>query len=186
MYFGSSFRLHHFNCAIRQFFTGLLYISLLGISACSAIPDSGPTERGVMNAQKNPAHNPLQFQILPVTPQVATILASEVPPLISSLDRTDNPIAHNDRIGSGDVLSITVFELGAGLFSTRNSGSSTGSASSLGPAVGVTNQNLPPTQVEVDGTISIPYIGRMRAAGLTPQTLSENIRKKLLNKSQNP
>lgn len=174
--------------SMRQLLSVASCISLLSIGACSAIPDSGPTERDVMNAEKDPVHNPLQFQILPITPQIASVLSSEVPPLISSLDRSDNPIAHNDRIGSGDVLTITIFELGAGLFSAGASsgGTSSEATSAQGPMAGVTNQNLPPTQVETDGTISIPYVGRIRASGLTPQILAENIRKNLLNKSQNP
>ncbi|MBS4076403.1 polysaccharide export protein [Ameyamaea chiangmaiensis] len=162
----------------------------LALSGCSAMPDSGPTERSVLNAQKDQAHNPLGFEILPVTPQIAAILASEVPPLISSLDAANNPFSHNDRIGAGDVLTITVFELGSGLFASSGGGGASAAAgegaSAPGPAASVTNQNLPPTQVEADGTISVPYVGRMRAAGMTPQDLAENIRRSLGSKSQNP
>lgn len=187
MHFGPNLRRHRVGQKLRRFFAGASCMSLLAISACSAIPDSGPTERSVMKAEKDSARNPLQFQILPITPQIATILSSEIPPLISSLDSTDNPIAHNDRIGSGDVLTITIFELGTGLFSGGGSASTGSEGASVPNSVAnVTNQNLPPTQVETDGTISIPYVGRLRAAGLTPQVLADNIRKSLLSKSQNP
>jgi len=186
MYLGPNLRCSEPNRIKRLYLIGMSCVSLLALSACSAIPDSGPTERGVMNAQKDPVRNPLQFQILQVTPQIAGILASEVPPLISSLDSSDNPVAHNDRIGAGDMLTITIFELGSGLFSSGGSPAAAGGSSEGGAIAGVTNQNLPPTQVETDGTISIPYVGRLRAAGLTPQILAEEIRKNLLNKSQNP
>ncbi|WP_240993613.1 polysaccharide biosynthesis/export family protein [Asaia bogorensis] len=122
------------------------------------------------------------------------MLSTEIPPLISSIDNAETISSTNDRIGAGDILTITVFELGSGLF-TPSSGAAgaAGAASaasatalSTGPAANVTNQNLPPTQVEADGTISIPYVGRLRAAGLTPQALAQNIRSSLAGKSQNP
>lgn len=188
MHSGFTLRRHGLARGMRKLFAGATCVSMLALNACSAIPDSGPTEQGVLKAEKDPAHNPLQFEILSVTPQIASMLASEVPPLISSLDSSDNPIAHNDRIGAGDMLTITVFELGAGLFSAGGSSAAAGAeaTSSSGPSTAVSNQSLPPTQVESDGTIVIPYVGRLRAAGLTPQALAENIRQSLLSKSQNP
>jgi len=157
---------------------------LLALGGCSAMPDSGPSESIVLKAEKNQSTNPLGFQILKVTPNIANILGAEVPPLISSLDSANNPNVHNDRIGTGDVLTITIFELGSGLFSSGVSVNPT-AAGSEGIA-SITNQNLPPTEVEADGTIVLPYVGRLHAAGLTPQMLAESIRRNLNNKSQNP
>lgn len=157
---------------------------LLALGGCSAMPDSGPSESVVLKAEKSQSTNPLDFQILRVTPTIASILGAEVPPLISSLDSTNNPSVHNDRIGIGDVLTITIFELGSGLFSSGVSEKST-VADSEGIA-SITNQNLPPTEVEADGTIVLPYVGRLHAAGLTPQMLADSIRRGLNNKSQNP
>ncbi|WP_418610334.1 polysaccharide biosynthesis/export family protein [Gluconobacter cerinus] len=164
----------------------------LALGGCSAMPDSGPSESVVLKAEKTPATNPLGFQILSVTPQVAAILGAEIPPLISSLDSANNAFSHNDRIGAGDVLTITIFELGSGLFSPASSSSNASSAASneassgAGPMASITNQNLPPTEVEADGTIVLPYVGRLQAAGLTPQMLADSIRKGLAKKSQNP
>lgn len=165
--------------------------SLLVVAGCSALPESAPTESRVLNSVKKPSENTLQYQIVNVDPAVTQILASEVPPLISSLDSANNAYVHNDRIGIGDVLTITIFELGNGLFSasgespTGASSSSEGSVASSA-ATGVTHQNLPPTQVEADGSISIPYVGRMIAAGMTPQQLAQRIGGGLHGKSQNP
>jgi len=181
-------RYHKFGDNIKKVLIRAISVSCISISACSAIPDSGPTEHGVLKAEKDPAHNPLQFKIIPITPQIAKILYSEIPPLISSLDSKEKYIVHNDRIGPGDILTITIFELGSGLFSAGG-GTSSGSSespSASGLVASVTNQNLPPTQVEADGTIAVPYVGRMHASGITPQILAENIRHNLLKKSQNP
>ncbi|WP_237442333.1 polysaccharide biosynthesis/export family protein [Saccharibacter sp. 17.LH.SD] len=155
------------------------------LSGCSSLPDSAPTEQAVLKSVKKPETNPLGFRILPVTPQLAAILSSEVPPIISSLDKASNRQVRNDRIGVGDVLTVTVFELGNGLFASSQSTSGS-EGLPVGPAASVTNQNLPPTEVEADGTISIPYVGRLRAAGLTPQELAGKIRSNLAGKSQDP
>lgn len=154
------------------------------------MPDSGPTESGVLQAAHDTKHNPLDFIVLPLNPAVATILAAEIPPFVSTLDATDNAPAHNDRVGAGDVLTITVFELGNGLFSSGGSISSTTQATGMGAAsggtTGVTAQTLPPTEVETDGTILVPYVGRLHVANRTPQEVASMISRGLSGKSQNP
>ncbi|WP_202405389.1 polysaccharide biosynthesis/export family protein [Saccharibacter sp. 17.LH.SD] len=168
----------------KKFLVGLSSVGALTLSGCNSLPDSAPTESHVLKTARLQQTNPLGFQIISITPKVMDILSAEIPPLISSLDTSTSDRPRNDHIGPGDVLTITIFELGGGLFvpsETQNS-----SSAAPGPLANVTNQNLPPTQVETDGTIIIPYVGRLHAAGLTPQSLAENIRNSLRGKSQNP
>lgn len=163
---------------------------LLILAGCSAIPDSGPTESDVLHAQLNKKTNPLNFSIIPITPTIAATLEAEIPPFISTLDTSDNIPSKNDRVGAGDVLTITVFELGNGLFSSGGSLSSVTQANGLGAAsggaTGVTEQILPPTEVETDGTISVPYVGRLHVSGKTPQAIAGLISASLAGKSQHP
>lgn len=173
---------------IRRILLGCFFgLGFLPLSACNTLPDSGPTESMVLKAAQNKQLNPLGFHILPVTPEISGILSAEVPPLISSINSAESKSSSNDRIGAGDILTITVFELGSGLFAPSSGAAGAASATGLsaGPAANVTNQNLPPTQVEADGTIFIPYVGRLQATGLTPQALAQNIRNSLSGKSQN-
>jgi len=170
--------------SVQTFLACLGSVGALTLSGCNTLPDSGPTESKVLEAARSQQLNPLGFHIISVTPQVAGILSAEIPPLISSLDTSSSSPSRNDRIGAGDVLTITIFELGSGLFAPTGGQAAPGVAP--GPSANVTNQNLPPTQVETDGTINIPYVGRLHAAGLTPQSLAEIIRSNLSGKSQSP
>lgn len=62
-------------------------------------------------------------------------------------------------VGVGDVLSVTIFEAGqGGLF-----------ASNYGARVTLSQR------VDSDGTISIPYAGRIKAAGQSPQIVEKRI-----------
>ncbi|WP_081827865.1 polysaccharide biosynthesis/export family protein [Kozakia baliensis] len=174
----------------RSQFAALALAGATFLSGCSAMPDSGPTESNVLHSEK---HNQFNYRILPIDTKIVSILSQEHPPLISDIDTSGNIPATNDRIGAGDTLAITIFELGSGLFSSASgalsggaAGASGGATSAPGPSTGVTNVNLPNTQVEEDGTILVPYVGRLRAAGLTPQILATAIQEHLHGKSQNP
>lgn len=169
-----------------KLFRGGLFLCI-ALAGCSALPGNAPTEKGILKSAADKKRNPLEYLILPVTPEVANVLASERAPLISTLyaDGTHRPT--NDRIGVGDILDITIFESGTGLFSAAMPDVSSNASLSSGSSVtgSVTHQTLPPTEVEADGTILIPYVGRMRVSGMTPQLLAEQIRSALAGKSQN-
>lgn len=162
-----------------------LLLGLLSLGGCSALPGNAPTEHGVLKVAAD-KKNPLNFLVLPVTSEVTQVLATEHPPLISSLYADNVHSVSNDRIGVGDILDITVFELGSGLFSGASPETSMNTtAAPGGGTASVTHQALPPTEVEADGTITIPYVGRMHVAGVTPQRLAEEIRVAFAGKSQN-
>ena len=165
-----------------------LLITGVSLAGCSALPDSGPAERNVLKTISTPATNPLHVEIRPVDIKTIAILADEKPPLLSSLDVAHAPVVYNDQIGRGDVLSVSVFELGNSLFSnSSSSGGGVGiSAGISGPTTAATNTVLPPTEVEADGSIGMPYVGRINAAGLTPRHLAEVIQRGLQGKTENP
>ena len=80
-------------------------------------------------------------------------------------------------IGVGDVVVVTIYEAAAGgLFS--------GEAGSLG--AGTKSVSLPPQPVSRAGTISVPYVGQVQAAGLTPAAVQERIAASLKDKAIEP
>ena len=169
---------------------GMTGLAVILLASCSWVPRSSPTQKQVHRYTKSPANQAaLNYKLFSITPEIADILASEVRPLISTLDKTNLRTSLNDQIGAGDVLGITIFELGNGLFSSsdRSVGStSTAGESSIGAAPRISSQNLPPTQVEGDGTILVPYVGRMNVLGKTPSQVATIIQKNLKDKSQDP
>jgi polysaccharide export outer membrane protein len=137
------------------------------IAGCSILPATGPTsDELVHSAQKN---NPLGFKIVDVTPAVV--------PVIANTESSPQPLGPvfgvPDKIGVDDVLQVTVFETGLGLFSSgTQAGTSTVNSNAVATA-------LPPMTVGADGAIAIPYVGRLHAAGVSVEDLREYIEDKL-------
>ncbi|GBQ06433.1 polysaccharide biosynthesis/export family protein [Saccharibacter floricola] len=175
--------------------TSFLYRSTAGVLAlllasCSWVPRSSPTQKQVRNYTKSPANKAaLDYKLFAMTPDIADILSSETQPLISTLDKHDPRRSLNDHIGAGDVLNISIFELGNGLFSMPDrsvSSSNVEGGGSMSTAPHIAAQNLPPTQVEGDGTIMVPYVGRMNVMDKTPSQVAAMVQNGLKGKSQDP
>ncbi|WP_284948091.1 polysaccharide biosynthesis/export family protein [Acidisoma cladoniae] len=166
-------------------------LPLVLLAGCNTLPNSGPVEAQILDAATKPATNPLGFKIVQVDPQVVNVLATDMLPLMSAMDTGMSDPSEGGRIGPGDLLSISVFEIGSTLFSGGGGGpAATGSTAPTGMGAStsssVTTENLPTMQVGSDGTISVPYVGRLHAAGRTPDQLARAIQSGLAGKSQNP
>ncbi len=82
------------------------------------------------------------------------------------------------KIGPGDVLSITIYETGAGeLF---------GPAAAQQLPYGTTNVTLPNQTVDRSGFISVPFAPSVKVAGLTPLEVQHSIERLLSGKAANP
>lgn len=157
------------------------------MSGCSSMPSSGPTARQIIATEKNEAAR-IGFQIVNLD---ATSLAS-----VGSIDALSSGtiagLARSgrvDQIGPGDVLSITIYEVGVTLFGsgTTTLGGSTGSNTAGGgydPSAKA--QSLSGITVRDDGTIRLPFIGNLRVAGRTTAEIEAMIVAKLRGMSQAP
>lgn len=95
-------------------------------------------------------------------------------------DRTPPP---TDMVGPGDVLSISIYEAGVTLFGSGTAATGAGSPS-FDPTVKV--QTLPPSRVDDNGDIVIPYAGKLHVLGRTVGEIQAQIRAALRGYSQNP
>ena len=197
--------LKHYTAAL-----GGLGACLLTQSGCGSLPNSGPTESEVYEAQKDPKKNTLGFGIVQISADLLTLIASEQPTPLSTLETVTSRDLHNDRVGPGDTLQVSIYELGNSLFSgggANASGASTmeamagsqtmGGASSTNVMLGnstpdpkgssaALGTNLPPIVVSGQGTITVPYVGTIPVAGKTVEQIASDVRVGLSKKSQAP
>ena len=158
----------------------IVHVALLaGLSGCATLPSSGPTGSQIRSSAKEAAAgSPISL--------VEVRSAADVPPPpkvalpLSTLAQTQ--ATPTDMVGPGDILDISIYEAGVTLFAS----SSAASMSPAGSDLGVQVQKLPPTRIDDQGDITIPYVGTMHVAGQTTGAIESAIRKALLRLSQNP
>jgi polysaccharide export outer membrane protein len=157
----------------------LISVVAMGVVGCSTLPTAGPTASQILD--QGTVGGGGHFDIVDVDSRVVAILRAEpAPSLRAQFAQHDKPPPPN--IGVGDAVSITIYESGTGgLFGGTISGAAPGTA-------GVTTQNvtLPEQVVALDGAISVPYAGRVPAAGRTPLQVQQTIDKALAERAIEP
>ena len=143
------------------------------LSGCASLPSSGPT--GIEIRQAAGAEYP--FTLVEVQ-TAATVPAPLVTPAPSLAVMPPQP---TDLLGPGDVLNISIYEAGVALF-----GNSGLRAAAGGFDPSSTAEKLPTVRVDDHGYITVPFVGRLRAAGHTAGELQQMIRDGLRGMSQDP
>jgi polysaccharide export outer membrane protein len=125
------------------------------------MPVSGPESWDVKSGQADPESIP--YGLVRLTPRSIDVLAAHAPHIAGEFVDQRGPQAI--RFGIGDVLGVTIFEAGAG-----------GLFIPLETAVRQGNYvTLPNQEVDVQGNISVPYAGAIRAQGRTAIELQNSI-----------
>ena len=123
------------------------------LAACTVTPVSGPKTGDILGGQSDPGS--LHYGLVPVTPRTVDVLAAHAPRIAGAFADRHGP--QSIRFGVGDILGITIFEAGAGgLFIPAETAVRQGNY-----------VTLPPQEVDVQGNISVPYAGPIRAQGRT-------------------
>lgn len=158
--------------------TALLFAIVVGLGGCSFLPGSGPIANEVMMQETNADGRPNGYVVVDIDERITAISAAQPR---SSFRRvfSDARPAPDLRIGVGDSVGVTIWEAGAGgLFSA--------SANDRSLASGSRTASLPEQIVARDGTIRVPYAGRLRVAGLKPSDVENRIVKALDGKAIEP
>jgi polysaccharide export outer membrane protein len=162
--------------------TGALATLAILLSGCASLPSSGPTGRQVMRGAKDPDAI-LKFQVVDLDGAAFQKLV-QVQPVGRALGQLSALAREGrvDRIGPGDVLQVHIYEVGMTLF---------GSNGGIGPGAitepdSVRSQALSAVTVASDGTIRLPYVGRLMVAGSTAYDVQRMIEQALHGKSQSP
>jgi polysaccharide export outer membrane protein len=115
----------------------------------------------------------LSYTVVKVTPKVVEVLSKNAPRLIVFNDRRR---PRDIVYGIGDIVSVTIFESSSGgLFIPGEGG--------VRPGNFITIPNQP---VDVQGNISIPYAGAIRALGRTQVQVQDAVVAALKNRAIEP
>ena len=169
------------RCSATWLRNGTVAIALalgLGQTACSVIPSQGPSAVEVSdNAHSTPTEKQDGYLVIDLSPRVTRILESRGRESFHGRFG-DYRGAQNLVIGIGDSVSVVIWEAAAGgLFSAPV-------VDRMSP--GSHTASIPEQVVDRDGSITVPYAGRIRVAGLTPPAVEERIVKALVGKAIEP
>ena len=153
----------------------LRVLPLLGafilLSGCGLLPMSGPAGMDILSGQRD--QTSLSYAVVKVTPKVVEVLSKNAPRLIVFNDRRR---PRDIVFGIGDIVSVTIFESSSGgLFIPGEGG--------VRPGNFITIPNQP---VDVQGNVSIPYAGAIRALGRTQVQVQDAIVAALRNRAIEP
>ncbi|HIE5944435.1 polysaccharide biosynthesis/export family protein [Burkholderia cepacia] len=163
----------------RSAWVTIIVGGVVGLSACSMVPTSGPSRSQISNAAAQ--SNPEGIQIVDVTDAVARKLYAERGTTdFSSI--LGNDTAFRQQLGVGDAVEISIWEAPpATLF-----GGNVVETAIAGTPSGARGTTLPAQVVDGDGTINVPFVGPIKAAGRTPTQLQNYIVGQLKNKAHDP
>lgn len=143
------------------------FLGALALVASCGLPRVGPNKNEIYAGSVERAGDSF---IIPVTDQVNRIISVQ-PALGFSTAFTNSGVLASDIIRPGDTLGLTIWEnVDNGLMSSE----------------GVKQTPLEEIQVDSAGFIFVPFAGRIRAAGNTPEALRRIITDKLDEQTPDP
>lgn len=142
---------------------------MVALGGCGLMSDSGPATTDILSGQRDPMS--LNYAIVKITPGIIEVLAKNQPRLVSfSSNRRPRDLTY----GSGDIVSVTIYEDTPGDLAVRPDG---------GVRPGIT---LPNQTVDNRGNIAIPRAGPVQARGRTQVELQDAIAAALKNQVISP
>ena len=166
----------------RRYDRALLRRSILlglggAVAGCSDLAGSGPSSADIEAASRARQGDPVRFALIDVSP--GTVAAMENwgrPSLLGGFGNVRRPAAQT--IGVGDSIQVVIWEAAAGgLFSA---------AAIDRQSPGARSATIPEQAVASDGMITVPYAGRIRAAGRSPSQVEAAIVAGLQGKALEP
>ncbi|RIY32871.1 sugar ABC transporter substrate-binding protein [Psittacicella hinzii] len=150
--------------------TSLVLVSTLLLSSCSITPKSGPTTGEVVNASDLP------ITLIEVDNQVVNqLFTAEQQQAFSSFKQQSEV---SGKVGAGDILSITIWEASPAILFADASINANGN--------GVKTVALPEQMVDKNGYLTVPFVGNLKVAGLTPLQIQRVVTQRLSNMANQP
>ena len=157
---------------------GVSALALLS-AACSQLPDTGPAYQDIFQTATTTALPPSQgvdYALVEVTPEVVEHAVDIGPGSFYKTFGGGKGPAPSIPVGRGDVIQLTVFE-------SKSGGLFIPGEASVRPGNFV---QLAPQQISHDGSIEVPYAGRIQAAGKSLDEIQTAIEERLQNRAIEP
>lgn len=156
----------------------VLLAAVIGLSACT-LPASGPSTSRILKSADAASPILANVQVIPLT-DVVVQRAESLHKQTSLYERLGDASADGALIGRGDTLQISIWEAPPAVLY----GASTGG----GGGGGVSSQaaGIPEQVVDDDGVVSVPFVGRVRAAGRSSAEIASEIERRLSGKAHQP
>ena len=154
------------------------------VAAC-ALPASAPTS---VELESSISQADFPYHLVRVDSRVVSILQGVRTATFGPSFHGRARYAATNALRAGDVVSITVYETGGStLFPPPNSGGGTIGANLGQPnSIQAGNSTIPAQVVEADGTINVPFVGRLKVASRTPGQVGKMIEQELRGKAVEP
>jgi polysaccharide biosynthesis/export protein len=138
------------------------------VGGCGLMPVAGPQSWDITHGETE-----LSYGLVRLTPAALNVLASHAPRIAGRIADRRGPATV--VIGVGDILAVTIFETGSGLFVPNDTGVRPGNF-----------LVVPPQPVDVDGRITVPSAGSIPAKGHTIAEVQREIIAALKNRALEP
>ncbi|WP_170324482.1 polysaccharide biosynthesis/export family protein [Ruegeria arenilitoris] len=146
---------------------GISLVAAIGLLAACQLPKAGPNKTEILSGSTANGGNAFVVEV----DDRVTRATSAVPQYGFSAAFSSAPNLTADTVRAGDILGLTIWEnVDDGLLSGELSAAT----------------SLEQVQVDSDGFIFVPYAGRIRAAGNTPEQLRQLITSKLQDQTPDP
>lgn len=163
----------------------LVAFTVLGaiLGGC-ALPAAAPT---VSEIEATPADQSFPYTMVTIDDRVTSLLSHYTGPSLSATFKPSKPSRYsaNNILHPGDAIALMVYESGGStLF-----GQVVPSPGSSVPQPGVVPAGattVPPQTIEADGTIIVPFVGRVQVIGKTPNEVARYVEQELKGKAVDP
>jgi len=167
-----------------------LLIACASFTGCTFLPSSGPSGYRIRTEAGRTSKNGVNYQLLAIDSRTIDALRRFAPQPnhmaaggrdVMQLFRNSGIEAlgqgNSQSIRPGDVLNVTIFEAGGGLFKP---------VAVDGQSGGTPVTQLPPQPIDQTGQITIPYAGSVRVLGRLPGEVEKQIVGILKGKTLDP
>ncbi|MBB3951174.1 polysaccharide biosynthesis/export family protein [Aureimonas jatrophae] len=161
--------------------SGLIAVAL-GLSACNTLPRSGPDDKAIREnatlyfAAPKSEKPLLDYMLIDLTPDAISYFEQKPRQTLAAGFGASRRGPPSLPLGIGDIVEVSIFESAqGGLFVPADAGSRPGNF-----------VTLPRQTIDTDGTLSVPYAGRVRASGRTPTAVQAEIEQRLADRAIEP